>query len=186
MGISSLERTVGSSAYISAAATSLTLLTGILFFTIGQPFGAIEDVSSILQVVFMIPVAIGLYRLIPSATNSVSLFAIAVGILGMLISAVGQGLLVLGRIDFSTSTKFFPAGIAVGIWLLIVSSLARTNGLFPNGLTWAGFVASAGYLATVAGFLWGGQESPVFYLGGLALGDLAGTPAPDWHFSCKK
>lgn len=170
MDISSLERTVGWSAYITAAATILTLLTGILFFTIGQPFGTIEDISAVLQVLFMIPAAMGLYSLIPSTAKSASLFAAAIGILGMLISALGQGLLVLGRIDYPTSTRFFPAGIAIGIWLLIVCSLARTNRFFPNGLAWAGFVAGAGYFVTVAGFLWGGQQSPVFYLGGLALG----------------
>jgi hypothetical protein len=170
MNTSSLTRIVGWSAYISAVATILTLLTGILFFTIGQPFGSIEDFVSVLQVVFMIPIAIGLYRLSLSAPNSVSLFAAVVGIVGMLIAAVGQGLLVLNLIDYPTSMKFFPGAVTIGIWLLVVCYLARANGYFPHGLVWAGFVAGAGYLVTVAGFLWGGQESPVFYLGSLALG----------------
>ena len=167
---SPLTRIAGWSAYGSAAATILTLLTGILFFTIGQPFGTLEDFSAVLQVVFMIPVAIALHRLLPSTTRSVSLVAAGVGILGMLISAIGQGLLVLGRIDYPTSTKFFPAGLAIGSWLLVVCSLARINGFFPNGLARAGSIAGVGYFVTVAGFLWGGQESPVFYLGGFALG----------------
>src|SRR5262245_23772831 len=170
MNRSSLLRWVGWCAYISAVATIVDLLTGILFFTIGQPFGTIEDGSSVLQVVFMIPMAIGLHRLISSTSKSISLVAAAVGIVGMLITAVGQGLLALGRIDYSTSTKFFPAGVAIGIWLLIVCFLARTKGFFPNGLAWAGFIAGAGYIVAVAGLLWGGQESSVFYVGGLALG----------------
>jgi len=170
MNTSSQTHTIAWSAYISAIATILTLLTGILFFTIGQPFGTMEDIVSVLQVVFMIPIAIGLYRLIPSASNSVSLIGAMVGILGIFITAIGQGLLVLGRIDYLTSTKFFPAGAAIGIWLLIVCFLARANGFFPNGLAWAGFIAGAGYIVAVAGLLWGGQESPVFYVGGLALG----------------
>ena len=170
MKTSSSLRWVGGSAFISAVATILTFLTGILYFTIGGSFGEIQDVTSVLQVVFMIPLAVGLYRLLPSSTKVVGLFAAAVGILGMFISAVGQGLLVLDRIDYPTSMKFFPAGVAIGIWLLVVCSLARANGFFPNGLAWAGFVAGAGYIVTVAGFLWGGQESPVFYIGGLALG----------------
>ena len=169
MNNSLLRRIVGWSAYISAAATILTFLTGILYFTIGQPFGSIQDFVSVLQVLFMIPIAIGLYRLMPFATASVSLFAMAVGILGMLITAVGQGLLVLGRIDYPTSLRFFPGGVAIGIWLLVVSWLGRTNLFFSNGLARAGFAAGAGYIVTIAGFLWGGQESPIFYAGSLAL-----------------
>jgi hypothetical protein len=168
--MNTLERTAGWSAYISALATILTLVTGILFFTIGQPFGTIEDVSSVLQLVFMITLAIGLYQLLPTSTKSINLFAAVVGIAGMLVSMIGQGLLVLGRIDYQTSTKFFPAGIAIGIWLVVVCWLARTNGFLSNGLAWAGFIAGAGYFFTVAGILWGGQDSPILYLGGLGAG----------------
>jgi hypothetical protein len=162
MNASSLTRITAWSALISAAGTVLTFLTGILFFSIGQPFGTIEDVASVIQVAFMIPLAIGLYWLIPSTMKAVDFFSAAVGVLGMLIVCIGQGLLVLARIDYPTSMKFFPAGVAIGIWLLIVSWLARTNEFFPNGLAWAGFVAGFGYFVTIAGFLWGGQESPVF------------------------
>lgn len=169
MNTSSLTRIVGWSAWISAAGTVLTFLTGILFFTIGQPFGTIEDASSVVQVVFMIPLAIGLYWLIPSANKAVDFLGSTVGILGMLITCIGQSLLVIGRIDYPTSLKFFPAGIAIGIWLLAACALARASGFFPSGLAWVGFVAGAGYILTIAGFLLGGQESVVFYTGGLAL-----------------
>jgi hypothetical protein len=47
----------GSSAYLSAAATLITLVTGILFLTRGEPFGRINDASSVLQMLFMLPVA---------------------------------------------------------------------------------------------------------------------------------
>jgi len=165
----SFARLTGWSAFISATGTILTFLTGILFFTIGQPFGTIEDIASVIQVAFMIPLAIGLYRLIPSTRKAVSFFGAVVGILGMLIACIGQGLLVLGRIDYPTSMKFFPGAVAIGIWLLVLWWLARTNGFFPSGLAWASFVAGLGYFVTVFGFLWGGQDSPVFYAGSLAL-----------------
>jgi hypothetical protein len=85
-------------------------------------------------------------------------------------AAVGQSLLVFGRIDFQGSLKFFPVGIAIGIRLLSACSFALASGLFPHGLAWAGLLADAGYIATVAGFLLGGQQNLLFYVGGLALG----------------
>jgi len=42
-------------AYLSAAAMVLTLLTGVLFFTLGEAFGKVNDISSIFQMVLMIP-----------------------------------------------------------------------------------------------------------------------------------
>ena len=170
MDAAPLLRIAGWSAYLSAAATILTFVTGILFFSVGQPFGTINDVSSMFQVLFMIPLAIVLYHVLPFNARTLDLIATEVGILGMIISAVGQSLLVFDRIDFQGSLKFFPAGIAIGIWLLSVCSLALASGLFPRGLAWAGLLAGAGYIVTVAGFLLGGQQNLLFYLGGLALG----------------
>jgi len=166
MDVAPLLRIAGWSAYLSAAATILTFVTGILFFSVGQPFGTINDVSSVFQVLFMIPLAIVLYHVLPFNARTLGLM----GILGMIISAIGQSLLVFGRIDFQGSLKFFPAGIAIGIWLLSACSLALASGLFPRGLAWAGLLAGAGYIATVAGFLLGGQQNLLFYLGGLVLG----------------
>jgi hypothetical protein len=166
---------VGWSAYLSAAATILTFITGILFFSIGQPFGKINDISSVLQVLFMIPLAILLTRVFPSDVFVWVLVAGITGIAGMLVSAIGQSLLVFERIDFQKSMKFFPAGGAIGIWLVIVCVLGLVSGQFPALLAWTGIAAGVGYLATVIGFLIGGQQNKLFYLGALLLG--IGYPA---------
>ncbi len=127
MTTASLLHITGWSAYISAAATILTFLTGILFFTMGQSFGRINDISSVVQIPFMMPLTIGLYRLVPSKAQRLGLSAVAVGVSGMLISVVGQSLPFLDRIDPPASLKFFPAGgIAIGIWLVYYQR-ARAN-----------------------------------------------------------
>ncbi len=162
-------RYVGWSAYLSAAATIVTLVAAILFFSVGQPFGTISDASSVLQVLFMVPLAIALYRLLPANMRTPGLLAAALGILGMLVIAVGQSLLVVGRINFQQSLKFFPAAVAIGIWLLGISYLALAGELWPRGLAWASLLAGAGYVLTVVGFLIGGQQNPLYYLGSLVL-----------------
>jgi hypothetical protein len=163
-----LYQVYGWIAYLSAAATLLTLVTGILFFTVGKPFGKINDISSVLQVLLMIPLAVMFVQGLPF--GALSLLAAVVGILGMLVSAVGQSLLVFGRIDFEGSTKFFPAGAAIGMWLILICVLGMGNDPLPGLLPWIGILAGAGYIATVIGFLWGGQENVLFYIGGFVLG----------------
>ena len=149
-------------AYLSAVATILTFVTGILFFSVGKPFGRINDISSVFQVVFMIVLTVMFFELLPSSTRTLGLLAALFGISGILISAFGQSLLVFGRIDFQGSLRFFPAGAAIGIWLILVCSLAAANDQLPHLPAWMGILAGAGYIATVIGFLWGGQQNVLF------------------------
>jgi hypothetical protein len=160
--------------YLSAVATLLTLVTGILFFTVGKPFGQINDISSVFQVLLMIPLAIMFVQLSPSSI--LKLLAALIGIAGMLVSALGQSLLVIGRIDFEASTRFFPAGGAIGMWLIAICALALGSSQLPPLLAWIGVLAGAGYIATVIGFLWGGQENALFYIGGF----VSGIAYPAW------
>jgi hypothetical protein len=158
------------SAYLSAFATILTLTTGILFFATGTSSGKVNDISSIFQVLFMIPLALVLYRLLPDSMKKLGLIAALIGIGGMLFAAYGQSLLVFERIDFEGSLKFFPAGTAIGIWLVLTCSYALRSNLFPGGLAWTGILAGISYIVIVLAFLIKGQQSIVFYIGGLVLG----------------
>jgi hypothetical protein len=146
----------------------ITFVTAILFFSIGGPFGKINDISSVVQVLFMLPVALVLYRLFRPNTQTLSLLA-AVGIAGVMVAVVGQGLLVFGVITYQQSLTFFPAGGAIGAWLLLTDYLALASRKLPRGLAWSGLLAGAGYVVTVVGFLLGGQQNPLFYAGGLVL-----------------
>ena len=165
-----LFQVYGWMAYLGAAATVLTFVTGILFFSIGKPFGKINDILSVFQVLLMVPLAVMFVQLLPASTRTLALLAALLGISGMLISAFGQSLLVFGRIDFEGSQRFFPAGAAIGVWLIATCSLAAGHGQLPHLLAWVGILAGAGYIATVIGFLWGGQQSVLFYIGALVLG----------------
>ena len=158
------------SAYLSAIATILTFVTGIQFFTVGGPFGKINDISSVFQVLFMIPLALVLYRLLSDNVRTIGLMAALIGIGGMLVAAYGQSLLVFGKIDFEGSMKYFPAGAAIGIWLIVTCAFALSNNIFPVGLAWTGILAGVSYIVIVVAFLAKGQQNMVFYIGGLLLG----------------
>ena len=157
------------SAYLSAFATTLTLITGILFFATGTSSGKANDISSIFQVLFMIPLALILYHLLPPGIKTMGLIATLIGITGMLVAAYGQSLLVFEKIDFEGSLKYFPAGVAIGIWLVLTCSYALRSNLFPGGLAWTGILAGISYIVIVLAFLIKGQQSMVFYISGLVL-----------------
>jgi len=53
----------GWAAYLSGAATVVALVSGVLFFTKGQPFGTKNDIASVFQVLFMLPIVLALYYL---------------------------------------------------------------------------------------------------------------------------
>lgn len=175
MEIIPLSQLYAWSAFLSAAATLLTFITGILFFTKGQPYGNLNDISSIFQVLLMAPLVILLLSMTSINYPFLGILATLLGILGILLSALGQGLLVFKRIDFEGSLKFFPAGAAIGIWLILVCSLTLNDGLLPPLLAWLGIFAGTGYILTVVGFLRGGQQHILFYVGALML--TIGYPA---------
>ncbi len=119
----------------------------------------------------MIPLAVGLYRLLPiQHASTLGLVAALIGIAGMLVAAYGQSLLVVGKIDFEGSLKYFPAGAAIGIWLIVICTFALSHNLFPTGLSWTGILAGVSYIVIVLAFLVKGQQNMVFYIGGLVLG----------------
>jgi hypothetical protein len=155
-------------AYASAAATIVTFATGILFFTVGQPFGTIQDAASALQVLLMLPIAWLLHRLIAPSAAVWSWLALLVGVPGMLVAGSLQVLLVVRRVEYEqTIGAGLSAGGAIGGWLALTGALALVYGLLPVGLAWAGIAAGVGYLLLVAGFWIGGQGHPLFWGGSL-------------------
>ena len=157
----------GWSAYVSAAGTITTFVSAILFFSLGQPFGSINDIASVFQVILMLPLALVLYLLFRPHSQTLSFLAAAMGIGGILVGGVIQSLLVAGVISFQQTVSFFPAGAAIGGWLMLNSYLSLTRHLLPRGLAWLGLLAGIGYITSVTGFLLGGYQNPLFLAGGL-------------------
>lgn len=160
----------GWSAILSAAATILTFITGILFFTGAKWIGKINDLFSVFQVMLMIPLIFFFNQLITPPSFSTRIISSLFGLGGILVSSFGQIRLLLNQIDFEQSLRYFPAGGAIGFWLIMVNLFSNGSRAIPAPLVWIGIAAGAGYLLVAGGFIKGGQKDPLFYVGSLLLG----------------
>ena len=160
----------GWSAILSAAATMLTFITGVLFFTGAKWIGKLNDLVSVAQVLLMIPLILFFDQLITPPSFSTRIITSLFGLGGILVSAYGQIRLLLKQIDFELSQRYFPAGGAIGFWLIMVNRSLIGARALPMALIWIGIAAGVGYLLIVGGFIKGGQRDPLFYGGSLLLG----------------
>lgn len=160
----------GWAAILSAAATILTFISGILFFAGVKWIGKLNDVFSVFQVLLMIPLILFFNQLITPPSFLPRLISIMFGLGGIMVSAYGQIRLLLNQIDFEQSQKYFPAGGAIGFWLIMVNISMIGARTLPPILVWIGIAAGIGYLLVVGGFIKGGQEDPIFYGGSFLLG----------------
>jgi hypothetical protein len=158
---------VGWSAYVSAAANILGFVTLIAFFAVGEPFGVINDLTTIILALSMVLLAFVLHELHQRTAPRLSFGAFVIGVLAMLSAAVLQTLFVLGSINFGLTAVAVPVAVGViGVWLEINSYIGPSSGTLPRGLIWVGIVAGGGYVLAIVGFLLGGQH-PLAAVGGL-------------------
>jgi hypothetical protein len=159
-------RLAGWSAYLTAIATIVGFVTLITFFMVGEPYGTINDISSVVIALSALPVLFSLYQLHRSAAPTVSFMAVIIGVIAALSAAVLQIILI-------TTGKTYGDAVTLaygvfGISLVMFSYLALTDKLLPRGLAWFGIVAGIGYVLVNIGFILGGENHPLTYVGGLA------------------
>ena len=166
MDKSSLFRFAGWSAFVSAAATVLGAVTLVIFFSVGGPFGIMNDISSVIIGLTGIIILFALYQLHRSVAPVISLAAFIIGSLAMLTASILQTLLVAIRMDFGEITTY--AFGVFGASLMIYGHLVLVNATLPRALGWWGIVAGLGYVLVVTGFVVSGPNHPLNYIGGLA------------------
>lgn len=155
-----------SAAFLSALATLGTLITGILFFAVHEKYGRSNDIFSVFQSLFMLPLAIAIYLLTRRANTPLAILSLTVGGVGMITVVVLQSLLVFRKVSFEqTIGLVLSAGAVIGIWLVLINSMALAHSLLPPVLGVFGLVAGAGYLIGAVGFHTGGQKHPLFTAG---------------------
>jgi hypothetical protein len=166
MSNNSLFRFAGWSAYLSAAATIFGFVTLITFFVVGEPFGTMNDVSSVVIVLSALPVLFALYQLHRPGSPTGSLIALITGVLATLSAAVFQVIFITTRKEYGDSVTL-SYGV-FGLSLVIYAYLALKDKQLPRGLAWFGIVAGVGYVLVITGFILGGENHPLTYAGGLA------------------
>ena len=168
MNLAQFNPLFGWAAYLSAVATIATAITGVLFFTQGERFGKLNDAVSVFQMLFMLPVSVGLYLLIRDSHGGLTLLATVIGISGMLVAAVLQALLALSVARYEqTVTAVLAAGGAIGLWLVLANVLVLTAQVLSGGLAICGIVVGVAYVMVALGFRIGGHEHPLGYIGAL-------------------
>lgn len=167
--IESLIEKAGLYANLAGVTAIISGLALFIFFAGVRIFGPINDATSVVQNIFLIPVALALYQLLRSQSPSLSLAAMVFGILAMLVFAALQTALVFGQVRFEQSLPYvlFTSGV-VGLWLLANGLLALRVETYPGGLAWVGILAGLGYLLGLAGFWLGGQQHPLAAIGFVA------------------
>src|SRR4030067_1347664 len=154
MNKDSLFRFAGWSAYVSAAATIFGFVTLITFFIVGDPFGIMNDVSSVVIVLSALPILFSLYQLHRSAAPTGSPIALIIGVIAGLSAAVYQIIFIITRKTYGDSVTL-SYGI-FGLSLVIYGYLALTDKMLPPGLALLSIVAGIGYVLVITGFILGG------------------------------
>ena len=162
-------RFAGLSAWLAGAMTVVGAISLMLFFSRGGRWGTLNDASSVVLMLAMVPVALVLAVIALEVVTTMALVAAAIGIGVMLALAVLQALLVVGRVSYEqTKIPVLALGAVVGVWYLLTAvSTAGTD--LPDGLRLAAAVSGAGFIAVGIGFARGGQSHPLAAIGGGAL-----------------
>jgi hypothetical protein len=159
----------GLSALLAAVATVVGAVTLILFFSRGQPWGTINDVSSVVLMLAMIPVALVVAAFESERVPTVALVVAAIGIAGMVAAAALQSLLVAGRVTYEGSVAgVLGAGAVVGVWYLL-SGLLATGSALEGLLAWLAIASGVAFIAIAIGFRIGNERHPLAIVGGLVL-----------------
>ena len=162
-----LTQLAGISAWIAAVATVVGMATLLVFFARGGRWGSANDAASVVLMLALIPPAIVLALIQSEDVGVIAFAAAAVGIAAMLVAAILQALLVIGRVTYEqTKLAVLGLGAVVGAWYLSVAIMGGGTDL-PDGLRIAAAASGAGFIAVAYGFARGGERHPASVVGGL-------------------
>ena len=160
-------RVAGWCGYIAAGATIVGFITFVIFLILGDPFGIMNDIASVIIALTSIPILLVLHQLHRVNYAGASWIGLLLGIAALIVAAVTQTMLVLNVIEYKQTV---PATIGFGVFgisLMIYGYLSRIGESFPRKISTWGIFAGLGYFLVVIGILLGQQNHPLSYVGGL-------------------
>lgn len=170
-------------ATIAAVAGVVALVAIGLFFSIGQPFGTLNDLALLVMTVSLLPVMLAHYELggiVPLWPARLSLAGSALAVAGW---AIVQATMILGVVTFDYEQAasgafavFSVLQVVIGLWIAGASLLAGS--WLPAVTRWLGIVAGLGTVLMSIGLLLGGVNHVLTYVGGVGYQVLL----PIWAF----
>jgi hypothetical protein len=120
----------------------LGLVFIVLFFTVGQPFGTLNDVFIGLMAILSVVLVWMLYPWHHIQSPLLSQVALVIAMLGALLVLVGAVLSISGVRGWFLSGLYMAAGNGmIGLWLLALNYSALRVNLFPQSLVIFGLIS---------------------------------------------
>ena len=137
----------------------LGLVFIILFFTVGQPFGTLNDICIGLMAILSVVFIWKLYPWHHAQSPLLSQIALVIAMFGALLVLVGMVLSIAGVKGWFLSGLYMAAGNGmIGLWLLAFSYSDLRGNFFPHNLVIFGIISGvilALGLVTIPGILRG-------------------------------
>ena len=147
----------------TAIATGVVALIGlafiVLFYSVGQPFGTLNDVCIALAAILSAVLAWELYPTHRALAPHLSQLALLAELLGTLVVVVGSALVISGVTGWFLAGLYMSAGNAlIGLWLLALNYSVQPSDSWPHGLVVFGLVVGVTMalgMVTIIGILRG-------------------------------
>jgi hypothetical protein len=169
-------------AYLIAGAGLMALVTIVLFFAIGQPWGTLNDIALLVATAAIPVLMLAFWELGGLTPTPLALVAQVSGWMAVIAWCVIQALFIAGVVDFDYDHPATGALavesialIVIGLWIAGANLLA---GSWLNAIRWFGVVAGLGFVLVPAGMLLGGVSHPLAYVGGIGYSIVF----PAWAF----
>jgi hypothetical protein len=128
-------------ALAAGVAGLLALAFIVLFFTVGQPFGTLNDISIGVAGVLSGVLAWMLYSENHAQVLLLSRIALGLALLGALVVAIGSILVLFGVKGWYLAGLYMAAGNAlIGLWLFVLCCSLQQGDGWPRGLVLFGLV----------------------------------------------
>jgi len=127
-----------------AIATGIIDLFGIafiiLFFTVGEPFGTVNDICNGLTAIATAVLAWMIY----SELRTQSPLVLVVAIVGAIVAVIGSVLVIFGITGWYLAGLYTSAGFAlIGVWFVSLNYSAQQSNTLPQNLVVFGMIVGA-------------------------------------------
>jgi len=165
-------RNTATAAGVAAVAGAIALVFLVLFFTIGGPFGTLNDIALVVEILAIAPIMLGSYELGGVTPLWPARLSLASGIAAVLVWSATQVAFIAGLVDFDYSAPSTGALLVqnlallvIGLWITGAPPLAGP--WLPGRLRVLGALSGLGIVLTALGLILGGISHPLAYAGGL-------------------